>query len=68
MNPKTQALIALAILHAPKAAMRSSADLCIADALKLEAKGEQGLARIRALKALAYAVGIFSPVYVEASQ
>lgn len=43
--------------------MESSARLCLADALRLHDAGNFEAARARALKSLAYSVGVFSPAY-----
>ena len=45
------------------ASMDSSARLCLSDALVLEAAGEYGSARSRALRSLGYSVGIFHADY-----
>lgn len=49
-------------------AMRSSALLCLADAIKLMEAGEYAFARTRALKSLAYSVGILHPDYTRATK
>jgi hypothetical protein len=46
-------------------AMESSARLCLADAINLFDSGDVDFAHHRALKSLAYSVGILSPVYKE---
>lgn len=51
--------------HAPKAAMRSSADLCIADAEQLLREGNEAAARFRAAKSIAYSLGFHSELYRE---
>lgn len=43
--------------------MESSARVCLEDAVKLADAGEFCYARQRALKALAYSVGMFHPDY-----
>jgi hypothetical protein len=53
----------LAQLHTRQGAMQSSAELCAADALECFNAGDYGHAHERAVKSLAYSVGIFSPVY-----
>jgi hypothetical protein len=63
---EAQQIIALAEAHADKAQMRSSAELCIADAKSCLERGLVQYAKERALKSLAYSVGIFSPVYKQA--
>jgi hypothetical protein len=61
------ASIAFAIIQSAAAAMggdmQTSAELALHDARTLCANGEYGYAADRALKSLAYSVGIFSPVY-----
>jgi len=47
----------------PEAAMRSSALVCLDEAAHLLAKGEDLFAGRRALKAIAYTVGIFHAEY-----
>jgi hypothetical protein len=68
-------VIALAKEHAPKAEMRSSAELCIADAefclARVAANPEwdwTASARKWALKSLAYSVGKLSPIYKQAAE
>jgi hypothetical protein len=46
--------------------MASSALLCYSDALKLLEKGDRHYAEKRALKSLAYSVGILHPDYIRA--
>ncbi len=46
--------------------MESSARLCLSDAIQLYDKGAHDSARQRAIKSLAYSVGILSPVYRKA--
>lgn len=48
------------------AAMESSARLCLADAVELQAEGKLDYAKARAIKSLAYSVGIFHPDYKRA--
>lgn len=47
--------------------MESSARLCLADAIALYDAGNKEAAKLRALKSLAYSVGILSPVYRRAA-
>ena len=47
---------------APSAPMRSSAELCLAEARELLA-GDEKSARARAVHSLKYSVGILSPLY-----
>jgi hypothetical protein len=53
----------LAQLHTHQGAMQSSAELCATDALACFNAGDYSHAHLRAVKSLAYSVGIFSPVY-----
>ena len=48
---------------APSAPMRSSAELCLAEARELLAGGDEKSARARAVYSLKYSVGILSPLY-----
>lgn len=63
---EAQQVIELAVKYAPQAAMRSSAEVCIADAQACMVRDLPEYAKTRALKSLAYSVGIFSPVYIQA--
>jgi len=65
---RAQQIIALALKYAPQAQMRSSAELCIADANACLARGFEQYARDRALKSLAYSVGVLSPIYKQAQE
>lgn len=47
--------------------MESSARLCLTDAISLYEKGEFEAAKKRALKSLAYSIGVFHSDYVKAS-
>ena len=47
--------------------MESSARLCLSDAVTLYAEGKLDYAKARALKSLAYSVGVFHPDYRKAS-
>jgi hypothetical protein len=47
--------------------MESSARLCLADAIALYDADEMDAAKERALKSLAYSVGVFHPVYVRSA-
>lgn len=49
-------------VHNP-VAMRSSAELCLADAVRLQDEGNLNAAKARALKSLAYSVGILHADY-----
>lgn len=56
----TKEVIALARKHANNGAvMQSSAELCLADAVRLFDAGSLDLAKARAVKSLAYSVGVF---------
>jgi hypothetical protein len=50
------------------AAMESSARLCLADAVSLKDKGDFEYARQRAIKCLAYSVGVFHADYQKAAR
>ena len=47
--------------------MESSARLCLADAIALFDAGDFDTAKARALKSLAYSVGVFHPAYKAAA-
>ncbi len=47
--------------------MRSSAELCLQDAMALQSKGDYENAKTRALKSLAYTVGVLHPDYRKAA-
>lgn len=49
-------------------AMETSARLCLADAIELKNDGRLDEAKLRAVKSLAYSVGILSPVYQAAAR
>jgi hypothetical protein len=55
--------IVLARRHLGKGAMESSARLCLADAVSLFDADKYELAKARALKSLAYSVGVFHEDY-----
>jgi hypothetical protein len=61
-----QQIIDLAQSHVEKAAMQSSAQLCVDDARRLLASGKPEYAIGHAVRSLAYSLGVFSPVYKEA--
>lgn len=65
----TSDVLKLARKHclARTATMQSSAELCLADAIALFDKGDFEYARKRALKSLAYSVGVFHPDYKKAT-
>ena len=61
-------IIVLARKHlAANPANELSARICLADAVALSDKGDFESSKVRALKSLAYSVGILSPVYARAS-
>jgi hypothetical protein len=62
----TIAIIALAKSHLGRGVMDTSAELCLTDALCWEEAGRLDLARERAIKSLAYSVGVFHPSYLRA--
>lgn len=47
--------------------MESSARLCLADAIRLFDEGDLDAAQRRALKSLAYSVGVFHQDYIKAA-
>jgi len=55
----TDQVLALARKHLGKCSMESSARLCLQDAVKLKDDGELRLARERAMRSIAYSVGVF---------
>ena len=59
----TNDTIILARKHLGTNAMRSSAAVCLADAVALQDDGGLFNARLRALRSLAYSVGRFHPDY-----
>jgi hypothetical protein len=60
--------IRLARKHLGKGSMESSARLCLADAIALHDKGMLDYAQARALKSLAYSVGICHADYRRAAK
>jgi hypothetical protein len=58
-----QQIIELAQANVEKAAMRDSAQSCVNDARACLARGLPDYAIGRAVKSLAYSLGILSPVY-----
>ena len=61
---ETVKVIVLARKHVGNgAAMESSARLCLQDAVELHAAGNYDAAKARALKSLAYSVGVFHADY-----
>lgn len=64
----TDKVIILARKHVGNgAAMESSARLCLADAVSLQAEGQLDYAKARAIKSLAYSVGVFHADYKRAA-
>lgn len=65
----TQTIINLARKHvfANQAQDASSAYLCLADAIAQSNAGDLANAKARAIKSLAYSVGVFHPDYKRAS-
>lgn len=65
----TNEVIILARKHVSNgAAMESSARLCLTDAVALQEKGQLDDAKRRALKSMAYSVGIFHADYQRAAK
>lgn len=62
-----QSIIILARKHLGAGVMDSSARLCLADAIELYDAGNFACAKSRALKSLAYSVGMFHVDYRKAS-
>ncbi len=65
-NPTTK-IQTLARKHLGKGEMESSARLCLADSIELSDLGDFKSASERALKSLAYSVGVFHPDYKRAA-
>ena len=63
----THEVIILARKHLGKGIMDSSARLCLSDALCLHEEGNLTRAKDRALRSLAYSVGMFHADYKRAS-
>ncbi len=58
----TQQIVELAAKHlSTPCAMKSSAELCYSDAVRMLANGELTAARMWALKSLDYSIGILHP-------
>ena len=64
----TNDIIILARRHLGKGEMESSARLCFSDALSLYETGDYANAKKRAIKSLAYSVGMFHEDYAKASR
>lgn len=65
---QTNDVITLARKHLGKGLMDSSARLCLADAVELQNKGQLDYAKTRAIKSLAYSVGIAHEDYRRATR
>ena len=63
-----QEILEIARRHVGKGVMVSSAKLCLADAEKLLAAGDVVHAKDRALKAIAYSVGMMHRDYIAAAR
>lgn len=61
-------VLVIARKHLGKGVMDSSARLCLEDAIQLVEAGNFEAARTRALKSIAYSVGIFHDDYIQAKQ
>ena len=61
------AMIEMVQQHITGATMASSAAVCVADARACLSRGDEANARQRALKALAYCVGVLHPAYAAAT-
>lgn len=64
----TTQTITLARKHIGTGVMDSSARLCLADAVRLADEGKMDLAKARALKSIAYSVGMFHADYQRAAK
>lgn len=60
----TEQILSLALKHLGSGSMVSSAQLCLDDAIALAAEGKDAQAQRRALRSLAYSVGIGHPDFV----
>ena len=60
-------IIFAARCHLGKGDMESSARLCLADSIRFRNNGDILSAGDRALRSLAYSLGIFSPIYQQAA-
>lgn len=65
---KVSEIIKLARQHSNEGSMVSSAQLCLSDAVEMQRLGHPEYARKRALKSLAYSVGMFHPDYQRAAE
>jgi uncharacterized protein (UPF0332 family) len=64
----TDCVIRYARKYLGHGAMESSARLCLEDAINLANNGDYDNARNRAIKSLAYSIGVFHPVYRECTE
>lgn len=64
----THEVITLARKHLGKGGMISSAEVCLADAIELYDAGKLDYAKARALKSIAYSVGVFNTDYIRAAK
>jgi len=64
----TSEIITLARKHLGTGVMDSSARLCLSDAVTAHDAGDYEHAKSRALKSIAYSVGIAHPDYIRASR
>ena len=64
----TQTTLAIARKHLGAGTMESSARLSLTDAVALYDNGDHEGAKARALKSIAYSVGVFHPDYKKASR
>lgn len=64
----TNQVIILARKHLGTGEMNSSARLCLSEAIRYQERGELDYAKERAIKSLAYSVGMFHPDYKRASK
>jgi hypothetical protein len=62
----TDQVLILARKHIGKGSMESSARLCLDDAMRLVEDGKLDLAKDRAIKSLAYSIGLGAPDYMRA--
>jgi hypothetical protein len=61
-------IITLARKHIGKGDAEASARICLADAIACYSKGRLDDSKARALKSIAYSVGVFHPDYAKASK
>jgi hypothetical protein len=68
MNMEASQIIALARKHAGTSPAFASARICLGDAVLLREQGKLEAAKRRALKSLAYSVGVFHEDYQRAAK